>query len=56
MSLDREEGFVQLRSLEQALANLEADQKRRPNNADLARMIAHAKAEIADRCVKKRAA
>ena len=51
-----EERFLRLRTLEQALADLEADQKRRPNNLDLARMIAHAKAEIADRDIKKAAA
>jgi hypothetical protein len=51
-----EERFLRLRTLEQALADLEADQQRRPNNLDLARMIAHAKAEIADRDVKRAAA
>jgi len=38
MSSDLEKGFVRLRSLEQALADLEVEQQRRPNNADLARM------------------
>ena len=37
------------RSLEEALADLEASHERRPKDKDLARMIAHAKAEIADR-------
>ena len=46
-SSDVEQNFLGLRSLEQALADLEAEQQRRPNNADLVRMIEHAKAEIA---------
>jgi hypothetical protein len=56
MSSVVEEGLVQLRSLEQALADLEAEYQRRPKNADLARMIEHAKAEIFDRAVTRAAA
>jgi len=37
------------RSLGEALADLQVSYKRRPKDKDLAQMIAHAKAEIADR-------
>jgi hypothetical protein len=37
------------RGLEEALADLQATYKRRPKSEDLARMIVHAMAEIADR-------
>jgi hypothetical protein len=44
-----ENNLSEHRSLEEALADLQATYERRPKDQDLARMIAHAKAEIADR-------
>lgn len=46
---DVEHDLSEPRSLGEALADLQASYARRPKDKDLARMIAHAKAEIADR-------